>query len=215
MCNFLSAIVLKNLDVIWDPGYPDRHEELLKKCNLTDDEKGFYLEKFCRVEFTPTDFNKNLNDINNWRLDVDESSIPSWFNEEIVTNKLWTIISDMFVQDKRETLQNGCFILLDGAEIGEVKNCRIQYMLGNSKITFLRGNSIVKVMRRNSSIGTIEWNSTVWTMYGSSCIGIMEENSEIRIMWDNSKIETMVGSSKIGIMRDSSSLGSVWMGIPV
>jgi hypothetical protein len=51
VCNFLSAIVLKNLDVIWDYKCSG-HEELISKYKLNDDAP-YYLEKFCRVEFVP------------------------------------------------------------------------------------------------------------------------------------------------------------------
>ena len=170
MCNFLSAIILKNLDVIWDYEYTKSHEELIKKYNLVDDEIGLYSEKFCRIEFIPIDHTKSINNKDNWRLIVDESSIPHWFNKEIIMNKLWTIISNMFIQDKRETLQEGCFILLDGAEVENVNNCNIPYMVGNSKVGILRGSSKIE---------------TMW------------ETSEVRVMRGNSKVVSMKENSKV------------------
>ena len=219
MCNFLSVIVLKNLDIIWDPGYPDRHEELIKKHNLVDDEKGFYLEKFCRVEFIPRDPTKNLNDIHNWNLSIDESNIPEWLSVEMITNKLWTIISGMFVQDKRETLQDGCYILLDGAEVKDVNNCRIQYMTGNSKVEAMRGSSKVWVMKGNSEVETMRGSSKVGVMWENSKVGVMWENSKVETMWDNSKVgvmwenskvEAMMGSSKVETMMGNSKVETMW-----
>ena len=131
MCNFLSAIILKNLDVIWDLKYPEQHEELIKKYNLVDDKIGLYLERFCRVKFIPSNLNE-LRNKDNWNLNIDENSTPNWFDEAIITNKLWIIISNMFVQGERGFLEKGCFILLDGAEVEDVNNCNIPYMVGNS-----------------------------------------------------------------------------------
>ena len=188
MCNFLSAIILKNLDVIWDYEYTKSHEELIKKYNLVDDEIGLYSEKFCRIEFIPIGHTKSINNKDNWRLIVDESSIPHWFNKEIIMNKLWTIISNMFIQDKRETLQEGCFILLDGAEVENVNNCNIPYMVGNSKVGILRGSSKIETMWETSEVRVMRRNSKVVSM---------KENSTVEDMWENSKVGIMKGNSKV------------------
>jgi len=210
MCNFLSAIVLKNLDVIWDYEYTKSHEKLIKKYNLVDNEIGLYSEKFCRIEFIPIGHTKSINNKDNWRLIVDESSIPHWFNKEIIMNKLWTIISNMFIQDKRETLQEGCFILLDGAEVENVNNCNIPYMVGNSKVGILRGSSKIETMWENSTVEIMRGNSKVVSMKENSKIETMWETSEVRVMRGNSKVVSMKENSKVGIMRENSTVETMW-----
>lgn len=50
MCEFLSAVVMKNGDIIYNP-YTDAHEDLVALHNLRDNREG----KFARVEFKPDD----------------------------------------------------------------------------------------------------------------------------------------------------------------
>jgi len=206
MCNFLSAIILKNLDVIWDYEYTKSHEELIKKYNLVDDEISLYSEKFYRIEFIPIGHTKSINNKDNWRLIVDESFIPHWFNKEIIMNKLWTIISNMFIQDKRETLQEGCFILLDGAEVENVNNCNIPYMVGNSKVGILRGSSKIETMWETSEVRVMRRNSKVVSMKENSKVVSMKENSEVKVMRGNSKVEVMKGNSKVETMWENSTV---------
>ena len=82
MCKFLSAIVLKNGDIICDPQSTDSHEDLIKYLDLKDDIISQAQESFCRVEFIP-DYD-DIFDLSEWKLVLDESVKPSWYDEKKV-----------------------------------------------------------------------------------------------------------------------------------
>jgi cobyrinic acid a,c-diamide synthase len=221
MCNFLSAIALKNLDVIWDYKCPDNHEQLIKKYNLKGSKSNCFNEAFCKVEFSmisPQNNDLKPNDIGNWRVNLG-GDVPDWFDKEIITNKLWAIISNMFVQGEKELLEKGCFILLDTALVEEVRSCRIQYMLGKSVIKNLRENSTVENMRNLSFIKTIWDNSSISSMEGNSMVGNMRDYSKIKnirnysiinSLYKYTTIENLYENSTVGNMYEYSLIKNIW-----
>lgn len=50
MCNFLSAIVMKNGRIICDPEHTDSHSDLIAANELRDDD--VFIRGWVRVEFT-------------------------------------------------------------------------------------------------------------------------------------------------------------------
>jgi hypothetical protein len=198
MCNFLSAIVVQSGEILWDPT-TDSHEDLMTKFNIRDGlcQQG----KFVRIEFTHPEDHTQIADLSKWNLKVDEESTPDWFNHEEVRYKLSAIVKEMLVSGEKELLSGGCCILLDGANVGEVKDCRIYCMLGNSKVGKLLDTSKVECMHDSSKVGT---------MYNSSQVGIMCNSSKVGNMYDSSKVEYMYDSSKVGIMQDSSRIESMF-----
>lgn len=98
MCNFFSAIVTKNLKVLWEKGVTS-HEELVKKHKLKDDK----LENrdFVRIELTP-EGNGAKNAIftgstekADWRYKVDEQgTLPGWYraNAAVLEEKVRKLI---------------------------------------------------------------------------------------------------------------------------
>jgi hypothetical protein len=165
-------------EILWDPT-TDFHEHLMTTHHIRDGlcQQG----KFARIELTPPKDHTQIADLTKWDLKVDEESTPEWFNHEEVRSKLSTIVQGMFVSDARDRLSDGCYILLDGANIEEVKNCRIFCMLGSSEIGSLLGSSQIGCMYDSSQVGD---------MYGSSKVGYM---------YDSSLVIWMHGSSKVGV----------------
>ena len=54
MCQFLSAIALRNGDILWD-AYTDSHEYLVGMYEL-DDSKEPSINRFVRIEYKPDNF---------------------------------------------------------------------------------------------------------------------------------------------------------------
>ncbi len=180
MCEFKSAIVMRNGDVLHNP-WTDSHEDLIRLYKLRDTKGGV----FARVEFKP----KNLEDIadpKKYLLTIDEYICPEWFNEDMkakVSDRMRGWINSMIVSGDADLLCGGVYLLAKGAKIACVKNCRIV------------------VMADDSNIGT---------MMGSSNIGTMWESSKVGEMWESSKVGEMRGSSKVGAMLGSSNIGTMW-----
>ena len=206
MCNFLSAIVMQNGDIICDPVKTDSHEDLLQANNIRDGiaQQG----KFARVEFTPSDYS-TIQDISTWTLKVDQEDTPDWFNREAVRASLAMRVESMFVSDKRELLSGKCYILVEGADVAEAKDTRIVLMVGNSQVGEMAGTSKVCEMAGTSKVGKMLGNSKVGWMYEKSEVEWMKDNSKVGWMKGNSKVGKMFGNSKVEWMYEKSEVG--WM----
>ena len=195
MCNFVSAIVLKNGDIICDPEHTDSHEDLIRVAGLRDDRVSMAAEAFCRVEFTPPDDFSGIADLSKWTLRVDECSAPSWYDSELVREKMERRVQAMIIDGERDILLGGCHILVCGANVRCVKNARIAVMLDSSR---------VDVMLDSSRVGEMLDSSRVDVMLDSSRVGVMRESSRVDVMRGSSRVGEMRDSSRVGVMRESS-----------
>ena len=182
MCNFKSAIVLKNGDLLHND-FADSHEDLIDLFNLKDDGK----DNFVRVEFTTTE-RKDI--IENYKLNIDETSVPEWFEEfrERITDQLRDIVNNMIIREDHKIIIGRCIILAPGVTIDKIQHCVILEM---------RENSTVNTMRENSTVNTMRENSTVKTMWENSTVKTMWENSTVNTMWGNSTVNQNSSKNKL------------------
>ena len=203
MCDFLSAIVLKNGDVLHNLKI-DSHEELIKLNNLRDNREG----NFARVEFSP--ISNNYDKPKKYVFKIDESITLDWFNDsmkEKTISKLSSIIKRMIVTKNTPLLKDGVFILSDSVIVDEIRDCFIKAMCGSSKVVKMCGSSKVDYMHDSSKIVNMHDSSKVEHMWDSSKVGIMWDSSKVEHMYGSSKVDYMYGSSKVGIMWNSSKIG--------
>ena len=172
MCQFLSAIVLRNGDVLWHEA-TDSHSDLVTHFGLPDSNPS--CRHFAKVEFTPAHCDKKARHLYeepaSYVMRVDEATAPKWFAEVEgrVEKKLRSIIKAMIVDDKRPLILGGTRILVGGANVDTVKSARIVAMLGTSRVGEMLGTSRVGVMRETSQVGV---------MLGTSRVGEMRETSQ-------------------------------------
>jgi hypothetical protein len=76
MCQFLSAIVLKNGDVLHSP-LLDSHSELVTLFKLPD--TSAHHQHFAKVELTPPADWEGWADVSNWDFRLDEPTQPGWW----------------------------------------------------------------------------------------------------------------------------------------
>ena len=129
MCNFLSAIVKRNGDVVCDPEHTDSHEDLVANEGLPDKGKG----EFVRVEFTPGGV---IDDPKTWNLQLDEAMTPIWWTDEMVEKVreyLERLVSNHIVRENRKVLIGGWWIIAKGASIG--KNCGARIYVNYGTVT--------------------------------------------------------------------------------
>ena len=174
MCQFLSALVLRDGTILSREDVTDSHEILIKWYSqqghdLRDDRE--FNSRFVRVEYAPK-FAQDAGDLNNYRLVVDEQTEPAWFaaHSEEVARALRRKVKRCIVSDSRDLLIGGPWILTGDAIIGECHSARVVSMHDSSKIG---------------------------AMHDSSKIGAMHGSSEIGAMCDSSKVDAMYGRSKI------------------
>ena len=179
MCQFKSAIVLRNGDILANQ-YTDSHEDLIRLFKLRDTKEG----AFARVEFTP-ESPDTMDDEKTYKLRIDEQREPEWFDGErkekvAATMRGW--IKAMIISGDVDLLCGGAYIVAKNAKIASVKNVLIHVMMPGSK---------------------------VGEMWGSSNVGVMRGSSKVGVMWESSKVGEMWGSSNVGVMRGSSNVGEM------
>ena len=209
MCQFLSAIATRDGRIICKPEATDHHHELLLDAGIPDD-KPAGQQNFVRFELK-TDDPTQLADPDAYKLVLDETSRPAWYDEAMefdVADQLRDRVRAMIVTDDRPILLGGVWILAEGATVAETKNCRIVAMLGNAHVGGMWDSSKVGEMRGSSNVGEMRGSSKVGVMRGSSKVGVMRESSKVGGMWDSSKVGEMWQSSNVGGMWGSSKVST-------
>ena len=82
MCEFFSCIVKKDGSVVWDKNV-DSHEEIIEKFKL--DANNHETKQYVRIEVTAKDCDVFNHDIKNWKIKIDDSTIPAWYERQQTT----------------------------------------------------------------------------------------------------------------------------------
>ena len=171
MCNFLSAIVMKNGDIITAPEYTNSHEDLIRAFSIKDTESNSLHQSFARVEFSPPKDGKNVGNFDTWMLTVDEQNVPDWLDRGALRSKLIDLVRPHIIDGERDFLFGGWYIV-------EGK--------GNIKVG-QRVNLIA--MFDSSQVGEMRGSSQVGEMLGSSPVGKMWDSSQVGELWDSSQVK--------------------------
>ena len=188
MCKDLSLIFLKNYTILEDFEHTSSHEDLIDEHNLDDSPEAKYLEKFCRVEYTPPENLKDIEDLSKWNLKVDECEIPSWFDVDKARNLIENKVSSMFIKEDRKILLGGCWIIL-GGNINKIKNSKVIYLGGEAKV----GN-----IYDSAKVGNICGSAKVECIYNSAKVGNICGSAQVEYISDSAEILKKEKSVKIG-----------------
>ena len=132
MCKFLSAIGLKNGDIICEPSI-ESHELLIEANKLNDE--GSKLRNWVRIEYYPDSYNdKDLADISKYNLHIDDGHFD-WIDsvKSKWVRKLNVKLKKIIVEEDRVFLPVGLFILKGEITIRYAGNATIKYA-GNATI---------------------------------------------------------------------------------
>jgi hypothetical protein len=178
MCNFLSAIVLKNGDVLTHPML-DAHADLVKYFKLPDGNE--HIHHFAKVELVPSDWE----DAATWQFTVDEPTLPVWWSDiaEQAEATLRARAKKMILREgEHELIVEGCWIVAGTAKIRDVRSGRIVRVSGGT-ISGVSGGTISNVWGgtiSNVSGGTISdvsggtisdvWGGTISNVRGGSLL---------------------------------------------
>ena len=126
------------------------HEELIDYFGINDSLLHGIRQDFVRIEFLPE---KELWDIENYRLSLDEENAPEWYESLIpeVTEKLKGIIQKMIITGDKKCIIGGGYILKD-AKVDYISNCII-YAIYNTNNGEMRDSSKIGEMWDSSNIG--------------------------------------------------------------
>lgn len=182
MCNFLSAIVLRDGTVLCEPSLTN-HEDILDYFGIPQTEGS--LISFVRVEYSVCA--EEWWDLANWKLRVDEKFYPDWWTEEVkerVTRDMRRRIEACIIRDKRAVLPMGVYYLAPGAEVTRAANCMIMGAK-NAKISMAQNVWMGKVadsrldyVGHNTYVEEMK-NCIVGEMHPASVIGRIEGKTVI------------------------------------
>lgn len=142
MCNFKSAIILKN-KVVLAPTWNESHSRLLESMGIEDTTFNA-TKKFLRVELLPKNGDKT-SDISEWRYKVDQDNKPGWYEKDparyeqdfreavrdYMKGRYVEICGRLWTKIKEDEL--GTYYLLDGfledsAQFGKNNDYRSSYI---------------------------------------------------------------------------------------
>jgi hypothetical protein len=201
MCKFYSAIVMRNGDLLHNEHLMS-HEDIIRLFNINDSQVN--CDKFVRIEFTPNE-NIDLPDIEKYKLRVDESFTPDWFEKhrEYITERLKEFVSKRIITTNQKILTGGLYVVKDcvidkliSAQVIWLQG-QVNVMWGNSQVNVMWGNSQVNMMRENSQVNEMMGNSQVNEMRGNSQVNVMWGNSQVNVMWGQSQVKTNNSSEEL------------------
>ena len=149
MCQFLSALVLRNGDVLTHP-LLDSHSDLVRYYQVPDDRT--HHQHFAKVELTPGDTDESWLDPATWRFRLDEETAPGWWED--VKGAAEATLRDrakamIVTTGRKDLILEGCWILAGDAEFADVRGGRIVRMLGGTltamcggTLTAMRGGTL-------------------------------------------------------------------------
>ena len=156
MCQFLSALVLRNGDVLTHP-LLDSHSDLVRYYQVPDDRT--HHQHFAKVERTPGDTDESWLDPATWRFRLDEETAPGWWED--VKGAAEATLRDrakamIVTTGRKDLILEGCWILAGDAEFADVRGGRIVRMLGGT-LTEMWGGTL-----------TAMWGGTLTAMCGGT-----------------------------------------------
>jgi hypothetical protein len=116
MCNFFSFIVVKTSNGIdiYSSNKTESHSEICKEFNIKETLVGD--RNIAKGEYIPT---KNYNDFDSYKLRIDESITPDWWNEysEEIERKVRTLMMNTRVINDNEkyNIEGGTYIVIGGS----------------------------------------------------------------------------------------------------
>lgn len=165
MCVFFSAI-LTDKKLLYDIML-DNHEDIIDMYGLDDRSM---CPNFVRMQFTPNNGDLFNNDMDQWKLNIDQDFIPEWFNSfsarDLMINALLDIKCKHFIVD-------------DGDVIGIDKK---RLFIKNAKVTVTNASKVAVHGKSNVTINGSSYikaydNSTITC--GEDCIVIADDNTII------------------------------------
>ena len=162
MCKFLSAIVLRNGDVLTSE-YTDSHDLIVESAGLRERTSPAEMG-WVKVEYT----SKTLLDIDTYKLTVDKTDVPAWFDGEMceyVTAKMRRIATKCILDRGEITiLLGGKWVIGGTVNVGKAVNSYIAYMHGGT-LTQMYGGTLTEM--RGGTLTEMR-GGTLTEMYGGT-----------------------------------------------
>lgn len=175
MCNFLSALVVKNGTVLSHPML-DSHSDLVRYFKMPD--TSAHHQHFAKVELTPDD----LMDVSTWRFRLDEDTTPGW----------WEDVAARAEAELRK--RAGAMILRAGEHDLIVDGCWI--VGGTAKIRDIRSGRILRV-QDTAELHGVCGSAQVRSVCGSAQVHGVRGSAQVHGVWDSAQVHGVWGSAQV------------------
>ena len=205
MCQFLSALVLKNGDVLSHPML-DSHSDLVRYFKLPDTD--VYIQHFAKVELTPVDWT----DAATWTFRVDEDVLPAWWAD--VAAQAEATLRDraarMILKDgEHDLIVDGCWIVAGTAQVSDVRSGRIVRVQDSAQISHVWGSAQISDVRGSAQISDVCGSAQISDVGDSAQISHVCGSAQISHVRDSAQISDVRDSAQISDVRDSAQISHV------
>lgn len=159
MCNFLSALILRNGDVLWHPML-DSHTQLHRYYDIPDDAGA--IEHVAKAELVPSD--ETILDPEKWAWKIDEPTRPSWLDdvEDNARKKLVYEAKKMIlVEGHKEIIADGCWIVGGTATVAEIVAGRVYCIRDSARVDYIHDSAKVDTIRGSAKVDYIGGSAKV------------------------------------------------------
>jgi hypothetical protein len=206
MCQFLSALVLRNGDVLTHPML-DSHSDLVTYFKLPD--ATAHHQHFAKVELTPDDWM----DPATWDFRLDETTAPSWWDDVVgsVESTLRARAERMIVRDGEHALiVDGCWIVGGTAIVRDVRAGRIMRVWDSAQIHGVWGSAQIHDVGGSAQIHDVRGSAQIRDVGDSAQIHGVRGSAQIHGVWGSAQIHDVRGSAQIRDVGDSAQIHGVW-----
>lgn len=193
MCQFLSAVILRNGDVLTHPML-DSHTDLIRYYKLPDTTA--YHQHFAKVELTPVDWM----DPATWNFRLDEETAPSWW-DDVATGVEATLrarADRMILRGDHELIVDGCWIVGGKAKIRDVRSGRIMRVQDSAQIHDVGGSAQIHDVWDSAQIHDVWGSAQIHNVGGSAQIHKVGGSAQIHDVGDSAILDASAKKAVVG-----------------
>jgi hypothetical protein len=176
MCQFLSALALKNGDVLTHPML-DSHSDLVTYFQLPDDTA--HHQHFAKVELQPQDWL----DVSTWQFRLDEETEPGWWPDVAgpVEQTLRDRAARMILREgEHRLIVDGAWIVGGTAVVRDVRAGRIMRVQDSAQIHDVSGSAQIHDVRDSAQIRGVRDSAQIHDVRGSGVV--LDSSARARVV---------------------------------
>ena len=194
MCQFFSALVLRNGDVLSHPML-DSHTDLVTYFALPDATAQH--QHFAKVELTPHDDDWLTPATWAWRLD--EDTAPGWWEDVAVQAEatLRARAEKMIITGTKSLIVDGCWIVGGQALVSDVRAGRIVRVQDSATVRNVKGSATVQDVRGSATVQDVWGSATVQDVWGSATVRNVGGSATVQDVKGSATVQDVWGSATL------------------
>jgi len=175
MCNFFSALVLKNGDVLSHWAL-DSHTDLVTYFQLPDTTA--HHQHFAKVELTPVDWL----DAATWKFRLDEQTAPGWWDDVKgqAESTLRARAQAMVIKTgHKQLIVDGCWIIGGDATVRDVRSGWIRRIQDSARVSDVGGSAQVSGVWDSAQVSNVGDSAQVSGVRGSARVSGVWDSAQV------------------------------------